>query len=128
MRIALAGNPNSGKTTMYNQLTGQSEQVGNWAGVTVEKKEHTIKKSLCTDGKEWIAVDLPGAYSMSPFTSEESVTRDYVKNEKPHVIIRSSAQFPAARRHYTLSTTMGMACASTPFNSRMAQPAISVSM
>ena len=87
MRIALAGNPNSGKTTMYNQLTGQSEQVGNWAGVTVEKKEHTIKKSLCTDGQEWIAVDLPGAYSMSPFTSEESVTRDYVKDEKPDVMI-----------------------------------------
>ena len=87
MRIALAGNPNSGKTTMYNQLTGQSEQVGNWAGVTVERKEYAIKKSLCADGQEWIAVDLPGAYSMSPFTSEESVTRDYVKNEKPDVMI-----------------------------------------
>ena len=87
MRIALAGNPNSGKTTMYNQLTGQSEQVGNWAGVTVEKKEHPVKKGLCPTGQELIAVDLPGAYSMSPFTSEESVTRDYVKNERPDVII-----------------------------------------
>ena len=87
MRIALAGNPNSGKTTMYNALTGKSETVGNWAGVTVDKKEHAIKKKL-TSGKDGIiAVDLPGAYSMSPFTSEESITRDYVKNEHPDVII-----------------------------------------
>lgn len=86
MRIALAGNPNSGKTTMYNALTGSNEKVGNWAGVTVDKKEHPIKK-VYTEGKELIAVDLPGAYSMSPFTSEESVTSDYVKNEKPDVII-----------------------------------------
>ena len=87
MRIALAGNPNSGKTTMYNQLTGRSEQVGNWAGVTVEKKAYAIKKNLCAEGQDLIAVDLPGAYSMSPFTSEESVTRDYVQNEQPDVII-----------------------------------------
>ena len=86
MRIALAGNPNSGKTTMYNALTGQNEKVGNWAGVTVDKKEHSIKK-VYSDGKQLVAVDLPGAYSMSPFTSEESVTRDYVKNENPDVII-----------------------------------------
>jgi Fe2+ transport system protein B len=87
MRIALAGNPNSGKTTMYNALTGQNEKVGNWAGVTVDKKEHTIKKNYYKGEKELIAVDLPGAYSMSPFTSEESVTRDYVNNQKPDVII-----------------------------------------
>lgn len=86
MRIALTGNPNSGKTTMYNALTGSNEKVGNWAGVTVEKKEHPIKKALC-GGNELIAVDLPGAYSMSPFTSEESVTSDYVKNENPDAII-----------------------------------------
>ena len=86
MRIALTGNPNSGKTTMYNALTGRSEKVGNWAGVTVDKKEHPIK-SAYTEGKELIAVDLPGAYSMSPFTSEESVTSTYVKNENPDVII-----------------------------------------
>ena len=86
MRIALAGNPNSGKTTMYNSLTGSSEKVGNWAGVTVDKKECPIKKKYC-QGAELIAVDLPGAYSMSPFTSEESITSSYVKNERPDVII-----------------------------------------
>ncbi|MEE0927983.1 MAG: ferrous iron transport protein B [Acutalibacteraceae bacterium] len=85
MRIALTGNPNSGKTTMYNALTGRNEKVGNWAGVTVEKKESPIKKSYY-DGYLTV-VDLPGAYSMSPFTSEESVTSTYVKNENPDVII-----------------------------------------
>ncbi len=86
MRIALTGNPNSGKTTMYNTLTGSNEKVGNWAGVTVDKKEHPIKKAYA--GSEQItAVDLPGAYSMSPFTSEESVTSSYVKNENSDVII-----------------------------------------
>ena len=86
MRIALAGNPNSGKTTMFNALTGRNEKVGNWAGVTVEKKEHTIKKAY-SNGADLVAVDLPGAYSMSPFTSEESVTSTYVKNENPDAII-----------------------------------------
>ncbi len=86
MRIAFAGNPNSGKTTMYNALTGRNEKVGNWAGVTVDKKEAAIKKTYA-GGARLIAVDLPGAYSMSPFTSEESVTSTYVKNENPDVII-----------------------------------------
>ena len=87
MRIALTGNPNSGKTTMYNALTGRNEKVGNWAGVTVEKKEHLIKKSYCNSSEDLVAVDLPGAYSMSPFTSEESITSSYVRHEHPDVII-----------------------------------------
>ncbi len=87
MRIAFAGNPNSGKTTMYNALTGRNERVGNWAGVTVERKESLIKKAYCEGAEELTAVDLPGAYSMSPFTSEESITSSYVKNENPDAII-----------------------------------------
>ena len=87
MRIALTGNPNSGKTTMYNALTGRNEKIGNWAGVTVDRKESPIKGKYNDSGKEIIAVDLPGAYSMSPFTSEESITSGYVKNEHPDAII-----------------------------------------
>ena len=87
MRIVLTGNPNSGKTTMYNALTGRNEKVGNWAGVTVEKKESLIKKTYYDGKEELIAVDLPGAYSKSPFTSEESITSAYVKNENPDAII-----------------------------------------
>lgn len=87
MKIALAGNPNSGKTTLFNLITGKSEKVGNWAGVTVDKKEGTIRKSLMKDGGSINIIDLPGAYSMSPFTSEENVTRDFIKNENPDVII-----------------------------------------
>ena len=87
MRIALAGNPNSGKTTMYNALTGSNEKIGNWAGVTVDKKEHLIKKTYYEGDQELYIVDLPGAYSMSPFTSEESITSHYVNEENPDIII-----------------------------------------
>lgn len=87
MRIALAGNPNSGKTTMYNALTGRNEKVGNWAGVTVDKREHQIKSGYYNGKNQLVAVDLPGAYSMSPFTSEESITSSYVRQESPDVII-----------------------------------------
>ena len=86
VRIALTGNPNSGKTTIYNALTGRNEKVGNWAGVTVEEKEHSVKK-IYSNGENIIAVDLPGTYSMSPFTSEETVTSSYIKNKNPDVIL-----------------------------------------
>ena len=87
MKIALTGNPNCGKTTMFNALTGRSEKVGNWAGVTVEKKMYPVKKSYTGGLADVIAVDLPGAYSMSPFTSEESITSSYITGEKPDVIV-----------------------------------------
>lgn len=87
MRIAFAGNPNSGKTTMYNALTGRSEKVGNWAGVTVGMKEAPIKKEYTGGEDNIIAVDLPGAYSMSPFTPEEGITSEYVRDENPDAII-----------------------------------------
>lgn len=84
MKIALAGNPNSGKTTLYNALTGKQEYVGNWAGVTVSKKEAKLKESL---GNSITIIDLPGAYSIRPYTSEESITTDFIKTENPDVII-----------------------------------------
>ena len=86
MRIAFAGNPNSGKTTMYNALTGRSEKVGNWGGVTVGSKEYPLKKEYAGD-QEVIAVDLPGAYSMSPFTPEEGITSEYVRTANPDAIV-----------------------------------------
>ncbi|MBQ3466525.1 MAG: ferrous iron transporter B [Firmicutes bacterium] len=86
MRIAFAGNPNSGKTTMYNLMTGENERVGNWGGVTVGKKEAPFDSSY-TGGKNITAVDLPGAYSMSPFTPEESITSEFVRDEHPDAII-----------------------------------------
>ncbi len=87
MKIALAGNPNSGKTTMYNALTGRNETVGNWAGVTVEAKTGKLKRKYNNYDESVSVVDLPGAYSMSPFTHEESITREYIMNEAPDVII-----------------------------------------
>lgn len=87
MKIALTGNPNSGKTTLFNAITGKIEHVGNWAGVTVSKKEGTVKKSINPTETVITAVDLPGAYSMSPFSSEETITRNFVKNEAPDAIV-----------------------------------------
>jgi ferrous iron transport protein B len=87
MKIALTGNPNSGKTTLFNAITGKTEHVGNWAGVTIEKKEGYVKKSIKPLNTDIMVVDLPGAYSMSPFTSEETITSEFVKNENPDVII-----------------------------------------
>ena len=81
MKIALVGNQNSGKTTLFNLLTGTNQKVGNWPGVTIERKEGKIK------GTDLTIVDLPGIYSLSPYTSEEQVSRNYVLNEKPDVII-----------------------------------------
>ena len=82
INIALVGNPNCGKTTLFNNLTGSSQYVGNWPGVTVEKKEGKLKKN-----KNVKITDLPGIYSLSPYTSEEIVSRDFLLKEKPSSII-----------------------------------------
>ena len=82
LKIALAGNPNCGKTTLFNALTGANQFVGNWPGVTVEKKEGKLK----TD-KEVVLMDLPGIYSLSPYTLEEVVARNYLIHDKPDAII-----------------------------------------
>ena len=82
IKLALAGNPNCGKTTMFNDLTGSSQYVGNWPGVTVEKKEGKLRGH-----QDVIVTDLPSIYSLSPYTLEEVVTRDYIMNEHPDVVI-----------------------------------------
>ncbi|HPR39870.1 MAG TPA: FeoB small GTPase domain-containing protein, partial [Oscillospiraceae bacterium] len=82
MRIALIGNPNCGKTTLFNELTGSSQSVGNWPGVTVEKKVGRLKKDAGTE-----IIDLPGVYSLSPYTMEEAVTRDYLIGERPDAVV-----------------------------------------
>jgi len=83
LSIALAGNPNSGKTTIFNNMTGTRQKVGNWPGVTVEKKEGHIKKS----GYDLKIIDLPGTYSLTPFSIEEIVARNFVLEERPDVVI-----------------------------------------
>ena len=85
INIALAGNPNCGKTTMFNALTGANQYVGNWPGVTVEKKEGKLKGKR--KGEDITITDLPGIYSLSPYTLEEVVSRDFLLNENPDVII-----------------------------------------
>ena len=82
IKIALAGNPNCGKTTMFNDLTGSNQYVGNWPGVTVEKKEGKLKGD-----NDIVIQDLPGIYSLSPYTLEEVVARGYLVNEKPDAIL-----------------------------------------
>jgi ferrous iron transport protein B len=82
IKIALAGNPNCGKTTLFNEITGSKQHVGNWPGVTVDKKEGIYKKN-----KEVMVLDLPGTYSLSPYSAEEIIARDYIINEKPDVVI-----------------------------------------
>ena len=83
IRIALAGNPNSGKTTLFNALTGANQYVGNWPGVTVEKKEGKLRRN-----SDVIITDLPGIYSLSPYTLEEVVARNYLLGERPDVIFK----------------------------------------
>ena len=85
IKIALAGNPNSGKTTLFNALTGSNQYVGNWPGVTVEKKEGQLKSD-----KDVIITDLPGIYSLSPYTLEEVVARNYLVGERPDAILNIS--------------------------------------
>ena len=83
VKIALAGNPNCGKTTLFNKLTGANQYVGNWPGVTVEKKEGRVKYK----NRDISIIDLPGIYSLSPYTPEEIVTRNCLLHDKPDVII-----------------------------------------
>ena len=94
--IALVGNPNCGKTTMFNALTGSNQYVGNWPGVTVEKKEGYLKGN-----KEIKIVDLPGIYSLSPYTPEEIITRDFLINEQPDVILNIIDASNIERNHYS---------------------------
>ena len=92
IKIALAGNPNCGKTTLFNALTGSNQYVGNWPGVTVEKKEGRLK------GNKYVTVvDLPGIYSLSPYTLEEVVSRNYLIDEKPQVILNFASATKGAR-------------------------------
>ena len=87
IKIALAGNPNCGKTTLFNALTGSNQFVGNWPGVTVEKKEGKLKRQYINGDEDVRIMDLPGIYSLSPYTLEEVVARNYLISERPDVIL-----------------------------------------
>ena len=88
IKIALAGNPNCGKTTLFNALTGSNQFVGNWPGVTVEKKEGKLKKQYSVAGAGEVTImDLPGIYSLSPYTLEEVVARNFLITERPDAIL-----------------------------------------
>ena len=102
LRIALAGNPNCGKTTLFNALTGSNQYVGNWPGVTVEKKEGKLKKH---DGV--IITDLPGIYSLSPYTLEEVVARNYLIGERPDAILNIIDGTNLERNLYSRSSGSG---------------------
>ena len=103
IRLALAGNPNSGKTTMFNALTGSNQRVGNWPGVTVEKKEGRLKAD-----KEITLTDLPGIYSLSPYTLEEVVAREYLVSERPDGIINIVDATNIERNLYLTTQLMEM--------------------
>ena len=92
VKIALAGNPNCGKTTLFNALTGSNQSVGNWPGVTVEKKEGRLKGQ-----KDVVITDLPGIYSLSPYTPEEIVARNYLLDEKPDAVLITASGFSSRR-------------------------------
>ena len=85
VKIALAGNPNCGKTTLFNALTGSNQFVGNWPGVTVEKKDGRLKDTF--GSREAVIIDLPGIYSLSPYTLEEVVARDYLTGQRPDAVL-----------------------------------------
>ena len=106
IKIALAGNPNCGKTTLFNALTGSNQFVGNWPGVTVEKKEGKLKKH-----DDVVIMDLPGIYSLSPYTLEEVVARNYLITERPDAILNSST-----------ARTSSVTCISPPSSLSSASP------
>ena len=95
INIALVGNPNCGKTTLFNDLTGANQYTGNWPGVTVEKKEGRYKRD-----KEVVITDLPGVYSLSPYTPEEIVTRDYLMSGNPDVVVNIVDGTNLERNHH----------------------------
>ncbi len=105
-KIALVGNPNCGKTTLFNHLTGSAQYVGNWPGVTVERKEGRLKNSTILAH----VVDLPGIYSLSPYSPEEIITRNYIMDEKPDLIINIIDSTNLERSLYLTTQLMELGC------------------